>query len=170
MKKIVFILLFIYVLFGNFLQIHQKIIPITLLQIENIANKGIKAINILVVTKGYDLQKAYELKENFPKEIKTFKINLKIITQKELISYLKWYGNKIDAIYGINLEKSDYNYINNSNFKIPTFGYSFGDLKNGALLFIEFTDEIKIYLNKKTMKKLKIDFNNQFLEMVEIYE
>jgi hypothetical protein len=139
----------------------------SLLQIHDIVNKNKKEINFLIITQPNQISKASELKELFPSDIKSFSIVTTIIEVQNMQKYLLKNEASIDAIYGFGLSKKQYNFINGLKKKLPTFSYSLEGLKNGALIYIQLQKRIHILLNRKTMKNIKINFNNQFLQMVE---
>jgi DNA integrity scanning protein DisA with diadenylate cyclase activity len=173
MIRIVFIFLLTFsFVYSGILNIHKKIIPISLLQIKEIINKDKKIINIVIIANKNEEINALSLKESFPKKIKSYRIKITIIYEKNWKSKIVQSKIKYDAIYLFPLKKREYkkiiNYANINN--IVTFSYNFEGLKIGSLLYIEFTNKITIYLNKKTMKNLDITLNNRFLNMVKLYE
>ncbi len=152
---------------ANTLQIHKRIIPMSLLQIHNIINKDKREINFLIITKSNQISKALELQEIFPKKIKSFSIITTVIEEQNMEEYMLNNGKNIDAVYGFGLSVKQYSIINNLKKKLPTFSYSLAGLKKGALIYIQLQNKIHILLNRTTIKKIKIKFNNQFLQMVE---
>ncbi|MCK5294058.1 MAG: DUF4154 domain-containing protein [Arcobacteraceae bacterium] len=171
-KLIIFLIFFSNYLNANILSIHKKIVPISLLQVSSIVNKEVKKINLaIVVKKGEELQ-AISLQDLMPDKIKTYTLNIEIIYENRIEEQLINNYEHFDAIYLFNLKKENYQKIINYsiNNKIVTFSSDKQGLENGALIYIEFTNKIKIYLNKATMKQAKISFNNRFLRMVKIYE
>ena len=171
-KYIFYILFVINFSYGNILTVHKKILPISLLQVNNIIHKNEKNLNLAIIVNKNEEVNAIYLKDLMPKNIKSFKLNINIIYEKDIIQKLIHTNTKYDAIYCFDLSTNNYNKVINYSItnQIITFAFNHIGLKNGALLYIEFTTKIKIYLNKKTMKKAKISFNNRFLRMVNIYE
>ena len=155
---------------ANILLIHKEIVPISLLQVENIVSKSEKTIHLLIITKENQMAQALKLKELLPKSIKSFAINTTIINDKNMERYTLNTKNHIDAIYCFDLSAKQYKFINTLKNKLPTFSYSQDGLKKGALLYIQFKNKIHILMNSNTMKKTKINFNTQFLQIVELYD
>ncbi len=139
----------------------------SLLQIHNIINKDKKEINFLIITRSNQISKALELKELFPRDIKSFFITTTIIEEQNMEEYMLKNEKNIDAVYGFGLSKNQYSFINSLKKKLPTFSYNLEGLKKGALIYIQLQNKIHILLNRTTMKNTKIKFNNQFLQMVE---
>ncbi len=176
MKTInLFIILSIYFLStvnADMLAVHKRIIPISLLQIDNIVKKTDKKINLVIITPKNQMVKALEFKELLPSIIKSFFLNVKVIEEKDIQEYGLKNQNNIDAIYCFDLSKNICKFIKkftNKN-RIPTYSYSISGFKRGALLYIFLKNKIYIHMNKKTMKNTKIKFNSQFLQIVEFYE
>ncbi len=157
---------------ANILSIHKRIVPVCLLQIEDIVNKTDKEINLVLVVNKKQISKAIEFKDLLPNKIKLFSLNTKILYDTDIKNYLNDNKNHIDAFYYFDIEKSLYRLLNNYTKKnhIVTFGYDYENLKTGALIYIDIKNKIDIYLNKKLFINNKINFNNQFLQIVEIYD
>ncbi len=169
-KYILILLIFCLNVNANTLEIHKRIIPISLLQIKNIVNKNEKTIHLLIVTKGNQMAQALKLKELLPKRVKSFSIIITIIKNKYLQKYTLEDKNTIDAMYCFDLSSKQYEFINKLKNKIPTFSYDLQGLKKGALIYIQLKNKIHILMNRQTMQDTKINFNNQFLQMVELYD
>jgi hypothetical protein len=160
------------ILDADMISIHKRIIPISLLQISDIIKKEKREINFIIATKENQIAKALEFKELLPKTVKSFVLKSVVVTDNNIKEYLIEHKNSIDAIYCFDLTKSSCKLIKEftTKNKVPTFSYSVRGFKRGALLYIEIKNKIHIYMNRKTMKNVKINFNNQFLQMVEMYD
>jgi hypothetical protein len=152
--------------------IHKRIIPISLLQIDDIMNKNDKKINLVIITPKNQMAKALEFKELLPSSIKSFSLNVIVIEENAIIEYGLENQKNIDAFYCFDLSKDICKFIQKFTIenKIPTFSYSAMGFKRGALLYIFLKNKIHIYMNKRTMKNSKINFNTQFLNMVKLYD
>jgi len=155
-------------LFGSdLLKIHRKLVPITLLQVKNIVKQDDKTIKILIVANENELLKAQELEDLMPNKIKNFYIEINILKESKIDELLTL---DFDAIYTFSLKNSTYEVINRYCLKnkIVTFSNSYTGLEKGMLIFIDKKKKIKIYMNTKTMKSLKIPFNSKFLSIVKL--
>ena len=155
-------------LFGSdLLKIHRKLVPITLLQVKNIVKQDDKTIKILIVANENELLKAQELEDLMPNKIKNFYIETNILKESKIDELLTL---DFDAIYTFSLKNSTYEVINRYCLKnkIVTFSNSYTGLEKGMLIFIDKKKKIKIYMNTKTMKSLKIPFNSKFLSIVKL--
>jgi len=152
---------------SDLLKIHRKLIPITLLQVKNIVKKDDKTIKILIVANENELLKAQELEDLMPNKIKNFYIETNILKESKIDELLTL---DFDAIYTFLLKNSTYEVINKYCLKnkIVTFSNSYTGLEKGMLIFIDKKKKIKIYMNTKTMKSLKIPFNSKFLSIVKL--
>ena len=169
--SIVFIL-FISNINADNLLIHKRIIPISLLQIKDIVNKYDKKILIVIVAKQIQIEQAFKFKELLPKTIKTFKLKAVIVKDKDLQYYSLKNQDFIDAFYCFDLSDNSYKFLDTftKTNHIPSFSNTLDGLKKGNLLYIEFKNKIKIFINLEVFKKTKINFNNQFMQMVDIYD
>ncbi len=155
---------------ADILLIHKRIVPISLLQVKDIVNKKDKIITFVIVTNKNQIAKALRFKELLPSSIKSFTLNISIVYESDIIQYSN--KNKIDAFYCFSLSNDICRFIANfaQQNSIVTFGHSKKCLEEGSLIYIEMTNKINIYLSKKTLKGSKINFNSQFLQIVELYD
>lgn len=167
--KIFFLLLaFSLSIFGSdLLNIHKKLVPMTLLQVKTIAKKSEKNMKIIIVVNENEILKAKELKDMFPSKIKKFSLTTKIVKESDITNLASL---EFDAIYTFSLSKLSYKMINNISMArgVITFSNSYNGLLNSMLVFIDKKKKIKIYMNAHTMKFTKIPFNSRFLSIVEI--
>jgi len=155
-------------LFGSdLLKIHRKLVPMTLLQVKNIIKKEDKTIKILIIANENELLTAQELADLIPNKIKNFFIEVNILKESNIDNLLIL---DFDAIYTFSLKNETYNVINKISLQnsIVTFSNSYDGLEKGMLIFIDKKKKIEIYMNSKTMKYLKIPFNNKFLSIVKL--
>ena len=158
------------ILCADILAIHKRIIPISLLQVKNIAKKKDKVINLAIVVKDNEYLKAKEFQELLPTKIKSFRLNSKIIKDdKNLLSNLN--NDNIDAIYVFYLNKESFKVVQDFSIKhsIATFANRESYLDFGILLYIGKRKRIEIKLNKEIMKKAKVPFSSKFLSVTRIY-
>jgi Asp-tRNA(Asn)/Glu-tRNA(Gln) amidotransferase A subunit family amidase len=154
---------------ADLLNIHRKLVPMTILQIKSIVKKSIKDIKILIITNQNELIKAQKLQSLFPNKIKKFTLQTQIVQESDID---KLYNYNFDAIYCFSLEQASYDTIKNISLKknIVTFTNRFGGLKNGLLVYISKKKKIKIWINSQTMRKVKIPFSSKFLSVVKMYD
>jgi len=155
-------------LFGSdLLKIHKKLVPMTLLQVKSIAKKDDKTIKIIIIANKNEYLKAQELQEMFPKKIKSFSLQTEIV---EELNIKKIKSMDFDAIYSFALNKASYQLIKDISVykKCVSFANSYKGLEEGILLYIDKKKRIKIYMNAKTMKLVKVPFNNGFISIVEV--
>ena len=170
MKKIIVFIAFSLSLFGSdLLQIHRKLVPMTLLQVNSIAKKADKTINIYIISNENELLKAHEFKTMLPKKIKSFKINPTVVEESNIDEL---FNDDIDAIYTFSLSDLSYTTIHSiiTQTDIVTFSNLYTGLKKGMLIFIDKKKKIKLYMNSKMMKLQKIPFNNRFLSIVKLVD
>jgi hypothetical protein len=170
MKILFIVLLFLASLLGDdLLNIHRKLVPMTLLQVKNIAQKSDKTIKIVIITNENELIKAQKFQKLLPSKIKGYSLESKIIDETQIN---KLVNMEYDSIYAFTLKKQNYEFIANEaqTKKAPTISNSIFGLKNGILLFIDKKKRIKIYINKQTMKLSKVPFSSKFLSIVELYD
>ena len=168
MKIFFIVIAFSLSLFGSdLLKIHRKLVPITLLQVKSIVKKNDKTIKILIIVNENELLKAQELEDLMPNKIKNFYMETNILKESKIDELLTL---DFDAIYTFSLKNSTYEVINRYCLKnkIVTFSNSYTGLEKGILIFIDKKKKIKIYMNTKTMKSLKIPFNSKFLSIVKL--
>ena len=168
---IIFIL-FTSVIKADNLLVHKKIVPISLLQINDIANKKNKVISLTIVVKDSQMLKALKLKKLLPKTIKSFVLSVTIVKEKDIRYYSLKNQGIVDAFYCFDLSKKSYKFLKyfTINNNIPTFSNTIDGLKKGNLIFIDIKNKIHILINRKVLKDTKISFNNQFMQIVEIYD
>lgn len=168
MKIIFVVLLSSLLLFSSdLLNIHRKLIPMTLLQIKTIAKKSDKTIKILIITKENELLKAHKLQNMFSSSVKNFTLETQILQESDIQEI---YSMKFDAIYAFSLDRSTYKLIQKIVKKrgVVSFSNTNKGLKNGILIYIDKKKRIRIYINSKMMKQQKIPFSSKFLSIVEI--
>ncbi len=168
MKIIFVVLLSSLLLFSSdLLNIHRKLIPMTLLQIKTIAKKSDKTIKILIITKENELLKAHKLQDMFSSNVKNFTLETQILQESDIQEI---YSMKFDAIYAFSLDRSTYKLIQKIVKKrgVVSFSNTNKGLKNGILIYIDKKKRIRIYINSKMMKQQKIPFSSKFLSIVEI--
>jgi len=176
MKKIFISIVLTTVFFANIkadiLTIHKRIVPISLLQIKDIVYKRHRAIYIVIVAKETQMAQAYKFKELLPKTIKTFELDAAVVKDKDIQYYSLKNQDFIDAFYCFDLSDNSYRFLNafTKNNRIASFSNTMDGLKKGNLLYIEFKNKIKIFINPEVLRKTKISFNNQFMQMVNIYD
>jgi len=175
MKNLIILLIFFFYFFNNLkadlLSIHQRIIPISLLQINSIMHKQDKNINFIIISSKNQMAKAIEFRKNLPNKIKIFNLHKTIVNTNNAKQYLSKHSHFIDGIYLFDIDEKELNYIINfaNQHHIVTYGYSKKTLKLGALLYIDYTNKIHFFMNKSSIKKANIHFNNQFLQLMEFY-
>ena len=170
---IITISLFFTILNADILDIHKKIVPISLLQVSSIVNKQNKIISLIIIVNKNEELKALRFKRLLPKTIKKYKFKVNIIYENELLNgYKNYLLEDCDAIYSFHIQKNSSKQLSKfaiKNRKI-TFAYKKNGLDCGLLLYIEFTNKISIYINKHILKQSKIVFNSRFLRMVKSYD
>lgn len=168
MKVMLFGLLLITNVFADMLGVHQRIIPISLLQVKKIAKKKDKVINFVIVVSGKETTRASTFEGLLPQKLKSFIFNTKIVKEESLRSALK---EDVDAIYVFGLSDKGFEEIKefSINHAVPTFANEESYLDKGMLLFIDKKQKIDIKLNKEIMKKAKVPFSRKFLSVTSFY-
>jgi len=156
---------------ADILSIHKKIVPISLLQIKSIVQNSKKSIHLVIVAKRNQMAKALQFKSMLPLSIKSFSFKTVVIDEKDIKFYALKNQGYIDAFYCFELTDKSYDFLNDfaKTNNLPTFSYNKDGLNNGMLLYIDFTNTIKIYMNKDVLKDNNILFNSRFLLMVKSY-
>jgi len=156
-------------IFADILSIHKKIVPITILQSNKIVTKENKIIKLAIIVNKTEELKAIKFMNLLPNDVKSYKLDTTIIFEKDLQNRSQL--QDFDALYCFNLNSNSYKFI--SNFAIDnkklTFSYTKKGLDNGLLFYIDFTNKIKIYINRSILIKSKILFNSRFLGIVYAY-
>lgn len=156
---------------ADMLAVHKRIVPISLFQIKKIVSKDDKIINLDLIVKDNQIVKAIDFQSMLPKYIKSFILKTKIIKESQLVQFLKNKKN-IDALYCFDISKKSWDIVKKFEIKnnIVVYSYSKDGLNFGALLYIELTDKVHLIVNKKILKSSKVIFNNQFLQILDIYD
>jgi hypothetical protein len=157
---------------SNILTIHKKIVPITILQVKEIAQKSSKIIHVALVVSSLEMLKALQLQKELPKKIKGFHILTDVIYEEELPKKILNSKKSYDVFYIFDVGQQSFKELIDFSIKnkVLTFSNSFYGLENGSLLYIDLEDKIKIYINKNSMKSIQFTFDSRFLRMVKIYE